>query len=51
MMADVGCDLISEKRHLKWKHHTGVIITTSKTPSDINALKQIKRELRRRLSH
>ena len=51
MMADAGCELVSEKKHLKWKHHSGVIITTSKTPSDINALKQIGRDLRRRLSH
>ena len=50
MMAEAGCELISEKKHLKWKHHSGVIITTSKTPSDINAIKQIGRDLRRRLS-
>ena len=44
MMTDADCELISEKKHLKWRHRSGVIITTSKTPSDINAIKQIGRD-------
>ena len=41
--------LSRETKHYIWKHHTGVVMTTSKTPSDNYATAQITRQIRRTL--
>jgi len=35
------------KNHLIWKHVTGAIVVTPKTPSDVRALKNIRRDIKR----
>jgi len=44
-----GFELARETKHFIWKHHTGVVMTTSKTPSDNYATAQITRQIRRTL--
>jgi predicted RNA binding protein YcfA (HicA-like mRNA interferase family) len=44
-----GFQLSRETKHFIWKHHTGVVMTTSKTPSDNYATAQITRQIRRTL--
>ena len=49
LMESEGFQLQRTKRHMVWRHYTGVMINTSKTPSGCNAINQIKREIRRKL--
>ena len=44
-----GFSLIREKSNYIWKHSTGVIITTSKTPSGNYALAQCNRQIKKAL--
>ena len=44
-----GFSLIREKSHYIWKHSTGAIITTSKTPSGNYALAQCNRQIKKAL--
>jgi len=50
LMESEGFQLQRTKRHMVWRHYTGVMINTSKTPSGCNAINQIKREIRRKLT-
>ena len=50
LMKSNGFELHRTKRHLVWRHYTGVMINTSKTPSGCNAINQVKREVRRKLT-
>ena len=47
LMKENGLVLIRSKKHLVWEHlDSGLKITTSKTPSDVNALFSIKKNIR-----
>jgi len=47
LMQTYGYTCIRQSSHMVWRNAAGVMITTSKTPSDINALRQIERQLKR----
>ena len=49
LMQRNGFTLARETKHLIWKHDTGVVMTTSKTPSDNYAIAQASRQIRRTL--
>ncbi len=42
-----GWYLHSEKNHYKWRHPKGGQVTTSKTPSDVRAFKNMDRQFKR----
>ena len=47
LMKENGLVLIRSKKHLVWEHlDSGLKITTSKTPSDSNALFSVKKNIR-----
>ena len=48
LAASYGYELIRRSRHLIWKHRiTGRVVTTSRTPSDHRALKNIESYFRK----
>jgi predicted RNA binding protein YcfA (HicA-like mRNA interferase family) len=47
LMKSYGFTLHRQSSHMIWKDLAGRIVTTSKTPSDINSLRQIERQLKR----
>ena len=47
LMAANGYTLKREAKHMVWGNAKGQTITTSKTPSDLHALKQVERDIRR----
>ncbi|AGG54092.1 hypothetical protein CYXG_00028 [Synechococcus phage S-SSM4] len=47
LMQRNGFELTRETKHFIWKHKTGVVMTTSKTPSDNYAIAQASRQIRR----
>ena len=50
LMLNNGFKLARETKHLIWKNEdVNVSISTSKTPSGVMAIKQIKRDIRRQL--
>ena len=50
LMLNNGFKLARETKHLIWKNDdVNVSISTSKTPSGVMAIKQIKRDIRRQL--
>ena len=50
LMLNNGFTLARETKHLIWKNEgANVSISTSKTPSGVMAIKQIKRDIRRQL--
>ena len=50
LMLNNGFKLARETKHLVWKNEgANVSISTSKTPSGVMAIKQIKRDIRRQL--
>ena len=50
LMLNNGFKLARETKHLIWKNEgANVSISTSKTPSGVMAIKQIKRDIRRQL--
>tara|TARA_B100000902_G_C26525668_1_gene535421 strand:- start:185 stop:376 length:192 start_codon:yes stop_codon:yes gene_type:complete len=50
LMRNNGFSLIREKSHYIWKHSTGAIITTSKTPSGNYAIAQCNRQIKKVLA-
>ena len=47
LMKNKGFVLKREKKHLVWEHlESGEVITTSKTPSSLNVLYEIRRDIR-----
>jgi predicted RNA binding protein YcfA (HicA-like mRNA interferase family) len=40
----------SKGKHIVWEHFSGATVTTSKTPSDHRALKNIQRDIKRELA-
>ena len=47
LMKNNGFVLKREKKHLVWEHlESGQVITTSKTPSSLNVLFEIRRDIR-----
>ena len=47
LMKNNGLVLKREKKHLVWEHlESGQVITTSKTPSSLNVLFEIRRDIR-----
>ena len=51
-MLNNGFKLARETKHLIWKNDdVNVSISTSKTPSGVMAIKQIKRDIRRAIGH
>ena len=52
LMLNNGFKLARETKHLIWKNDdVNVSISTSKTPSGVMAIKQIKRDIRRVFGH
>jgi len=52
LMLNNGFKLARETKHLIWKNDdVNVSISTSKTPSGVMAIKQIKRDIRRAIGH
>ena len=52
LMLNNGFILARETKHLVWKNDdVNVSISTSKTPSGVMAIKQIKRDIRRAIGH
>ena len=52
LMLNNGFKLARETKHLVWKNDdVNVSISTSKTPSGVMAIKQIKRDIRRVIGH
>ena len=52
LMLNNGFKLARETKHLIWKNEgANVSISTSKTPSGVMAIKQIKRDIRRAIGH
>ena len=52
LMLNNGFKLARETKHLIWKNDdVNVSISTSKTPSGVIAIKQIKRDIRRAIGH
>ena len=52
LMLNNGFKLARETKHLIWKNDdVNVSISTSKTPSGVMAIKQIKRDIRRVIGH
>ena len=52
LMLNNGFTLARETKHLIWKNEgANVSISTSKTPSGVMAIKQIKRDIRRAIGH
>ena len=50
LMLNNGFKLVRETKHLIWVNEgANVSISTSKTPSGVMAIKQIKRDIRRQL--
>ena len=50
LMLNNGFKLARETKHLVWKNDdVNVSISTSKTPSGVMAIKQIKRDIRRKI--
>ena len=50
LMLNNGFTLARETKHLIWKNEgANVSISTSKTPSGVMAIKQIKRDIRRKI--
>jgi hypothetical protein len=47
LMQSYGYTCIRQSSHMVWRNDAGVMVTTSKTPSDINSLRQVERQLRR----
>ena len=41
--------LLRRSKHLTWQHTTGVKLHTSTSPSDVNAIRQVERDIRRKL--
>ena len=50
LMASHGFHLHRKSKHIIWKNADGLLITTSSTPSDANALRQINRQVIRKLA-
>ena len=52
LMLNNGFKLARETKHLIWKNDdVNVSISTSKTPSGVMAIKQIKRDIRRAIGY
>ena len=52
LMLNNGFKLVRETKHLVWVNEgANVSISTSKTPSGVMAIKQIKRDIRRVIGH
>ena len=52
LMFNNGFKLARETKHLVWVNEgANVSISTSKTPSGVMAIKQIKRDIRRAIGH
>ena len=52
LMLNNGFKLARETKHLIWKNDdVNVSISTSKTPSGVMTIKQIKRDIRRAIGH
>ena len=52
LMLNNGFKLARESKHLVWVNEgANVSISTSKTPSGVMAIKQIKRDIRRAIGH
>ena len=52
LMLNNGFKLARETKHLVWKNDdVNVSISTSKTPSGVMAINQIKRDIRRVIGH
>ena len=52
LMLNNGFKLTRETKHLIWKNDdVNVSISTSKTPSGVMAINQIKRDIRRKIGH
>ena len=52
LMLNNGFKLARETKHLIWKNEgANVSISTSKTPSGVMAINQIKRDIRRVIGH
>ena len=52
LMLNNGFKLARESKHLVWVNDdVNVSISTSKTPSGVMAIKQIKRDIRRAIGH
>ena len=52
LMLNNGFKLARENKHLVWVNDdVNVSISTSKTPSGVMAIKQIKRDIRRAIGH
>lgn len=49
-MKSYGFTLARESKHLVWRNASNVMVTTSSTPSDINAIRQVERQVRRKLA-
>jgi hypothetical protein len=49
-MKSYGFTLERESKHLVWRNAQRVMVTTSSTPSDTNALRQVERQIRRKLA-
>ena len=47
LMQSYGYTCIRQSSHMVWRNASGQMVTTSKTPSDVNALRQVERQLRR----
>ncbi len=47
LMERAGFARLRTKRHTLWRHPSGAQISTSQSPSDGNAVRQVQRELRR----
>jgi len=47
LMQSYGYTCIRQTTHMVWRNKEGQTVTTSKTPSDVNALRQVERQLRR----
>lgn len=47
LMKRAGFTRIRSKRHTIWKHECGAVISTAQSPSDLNAIRQAKRQLAR----
>jgi hypothetical protein len=46
-MSRHGFSIHRQSKHLIWRNEAGQTITTSSSPSDSNALRQIERQVRR----
>ena len=52
LMLNNGFKLARDNKHLVWVNDdVNVSISTSKTPSGVMAIKQIKRDIRRKIGH